>query len=131
MKLTKDQLNVLANKIYKELQESYINNRKNLEETWIQENQDLIEQTKTLNQCVIDALSLKLIDQVYVNYKTFSNAEKFIDYLIYDLAQKHVDYGKYTTHVSLKEVTNALILSTIDCESLEELIQKVKSNFYV
>ena len=131
MKLNKEQLNALANKIFKELQETCKNNRKSIKETWIQENQDLINQTKTRNQCVIDALSLKLIDKVYIGYKTYSNAEDFINYLIYDLTEKHVDYGKYTIFVSLEEVTNNLILATIECENLEELIQKVKSNYYV
>jgi hypothetical protein len=107
MKLTNQQVNALASKIYDEL---YKNNKRNYDDTMATILSRFVR-TKEHEAMVLleDSLGYSYLNKITVMQK------------MYDMPKQI----KTPTQTSIR---NEIILSTIDCANLDELIEKVKTN---
>jgi hypothetical protein len=107
MKLTTQQINALSNKIYN----------------------DLYKDNKEIYNAAMD--SLKAMFEKTKEYKAMQLLKDLLGYNPVNetcVMQKLYNLPKQTKTASENSIRNAIILSTIDCANLDELIEKVKTN---
>ena len=132
MKLTNRQLSSLTNKIYLEIKEQKNAARKLAIETWKQENQQLIEDTLHLYNSVIQLLETEVVYSIRLeDYgKEIQTSEALIETITFDIVKDNIDLGEFMFPISEKQKINQeIVLATIECDNLQELIDSVKSKF--
>lgn len=130
MKLTNQQLNSLSSKIYSEIRIQKNSEKDAAIENWKQSNQTLINNTLNSHKHICDLLDEDLIYSVrLVKYgNEFSTSEEVKNKLIGDLIHENIDTNLFVCPHTDK-IYQELVLATIECDNLQELIDSVKSKF--
>ena len=133
MKLTTQQINALASKIYNEIKEEVNNYNESLKSEeafnkWKIKNpkyKQLLEKAVTVCKAVTDCN----IEGYTVDYNLSNIAswtEKDINIELKDIFEATLDLKDYPVSDILK---NEIILSTIECDNLDDLINNIKKKY--
>jgi hypothetical protein len=130
MKLTNQQLTSLSSKIYSEIKIQKNSEKNTAIETWKQSNQDLINETLNPYNHVCNLLDGDLVHSIRINQygREYRDSEALKNNLIEDLIFKNIDTEPFVCPHTDK-IYQELVLATIECDNLQELIDSVKSKF--
>jgi hypothetical protein len=124
MKLNKEQIKALVNKISVEIKEQV--NLKNEKIINLKENKKKIEKIIAIYKPALNLIEQGLIQQCSILYKSklysIHNEKDFIKYI----ENKEIDLVK---EPFLYEIENSIILNTIECDNLDQLIERIKNEY--
>lgn len=124
MKLNKEQIKALANKILAEIKEQV--NLKNEKITNLKENRKKIDKIMSIFEPAFELQESNIINISFYNYKD----EKIYAYTKESLREKlekrELDLIQMPSSF---DIENAIILNTIECDNLDELIERIKNEY--
>jgi hypothetical protein len=124
MKLNKEQIKALANKILAEIKEQV--NLKNEKITNLKENRKKIDKIMSTFEPAFELQESNIINISFYNYKD----EKIYAYTKESLREK-LEKGELDLiqMPSSFDIENAIILNTIECDNLDQLIERIKNEY--
>lgn len=132
MKLTKQQLDTLANKIYEEVREKKLAEKEAVKQECINSNQNVIDELFLLYSTIFNVLDTELIYSLRIEKygREYRDSEDLKESLVNNLISKNLDLSAYIVSGDLKtKIHQELVLATIECDNVQELIDSVKSKF--
>ena len=124
MKLNKEQIKALANKILAEIKEQV--NLKNEKITNLKENRKKIDKIMSIFEPAFELQEKEIINISCYNYKDEKVYASTKESLREKLERKELDLISLPV---LYQIENSIILNTIECDNLDELIERIKNEF--
>ena len=124
MKLNKEQIKALANKILAEIKEQV--NLKNEKITNLKENRKKIDKIMSTFEPAFELQEKEIINISCYNYKDEKVYASTKESLREKLERKELDLISLPV---LYQIENSIILNTIECDNLDQLIERIKNEY--
>lgn len=124
MKLNKEQIKALANKILAEIKEQV--NLKNEKITNLKENKKKIDKIMSVFEPAFELEKKEIINISSFRYKNENIYASTEERLRKKLEEKELDLISLPM---LHQIENSIILNTIECDNLNELIERIKNEY--
>jgi hypothetical protein len=124
MKLNKEQIKALANKILAEIKEQV--NLKNEKITNLKENKKKIDKIMSVFEPAFELEKKEIINISSFRYKNENIYASTEERLRKKLEEKELDLISLPM---LHQIENSIILNTIECDNLDQLIERIKNEY--